>query len=106
MIPGCDDGYIRRWYFFCADVKIIEDALRAKYRRPRLMGPAFACLVEKLQKIAQETFVFFFSESKNMVGGKPATYSQEPKLAQKRKARGQNLTEEGNLEAKMPSKIH
>ena len=40
----------------------IEDALRAKYRRPLLMGPAFACLVEKLQKIAQETLVFFFRE--------------------------------------------
>ena len=26
----------------------IEDALGAKYRRPRLMGPAFACLVERL----------------------------------------------------------
>ena len=45
----------------------------------------------------------FFSESKNMVGGKSATYSQEPKLAQKREARGQNLAEEGNLEAKMQS---
>ena len=66
------------------------------------MGPAFACLVEKLQKIAQETFVFF-PESKNMVGGKSATYSQELKLAQKREARGQNLAEEGNLEAKMQS---
>ena len=44
------------------------------------MGPAFACLVEKLQKIAQES-----------------------KLAQKREARGQNLAEEGNLEAKMQS---
>ena len=41
-----------------------------------------------------------------MVGGKPATYSQEPKLAQKRKARGQNLAEEGKLEAKMQSKIN
>ena len=68
------------------------------------MGPAFACLVEKLQKIAQETL--FFSESKNMVGGKSATYSQEPKLAQKKEARGQNLAEEGNLEAKMQSKIN
>ena len=61
----------------------IEDALRAKYRRPRVMGPAFACLVEKLQKIAQES-----------------------KQAQRREARSQNLAEEGNLEAKMQIKIN
>ena len=41
-----------------------------------------------------------------MVGGKSATYSQESKLAQKREARRQNLAEEGNLEAKMQSKIN
>ena len=41
-----------------------------------------------------------------MVGGKSATYSQEPKLVQKREARRQNLAEEGNLEVKMQSKIN
>ena len=44
--------------------------------------------------------------SKNMVGGKSATYSQEAKLAQKRESRSQNLAQEGNLEAKVQSKIN